>query len=353
MGEGRSEDLAQRAAEVRVVRGQIRIGRVLTECRHHRLDGDKEPDDTDTGERTTRDPSSLGESEPESEADHRDGGVLARGQRENRGQCKEQPVATLGRPHRGQEQGHGESRRVKVADVDALERRIEQVEQRDRSGGAGADPGAREQEQRHRTKRQRHRLQHEQEGRPREDQRQRRQRIEDGAEVIAPRVPAQDRVVGLLAARKLPHALCVLAEVERMGPECVVTPDGDEAEDERVRHDADGHRSLGSDGWRSRRAQGRAGSDEDDQADQHVLGTQAGQRARRPRRTEQHEARSEEGDARGEHQVERADAGAPGHRASAGIRRQRWRSPRRATRGGAPSSTHRLRAGRCWSRAPT
>jgi hypothetical protein len=230
-----------------------------------------------------REPAAARQREPNGEADHGDGGVLAaRERRHQRHRAPTVPFRVEGGGGRD-DQRDREGRGVDVAHVDALERGIDQVEQRE--GGRGRIPHAspRIREHGETAGTQDHRLRDEQRERPRHDPLERREKVQDQAEVIAPHVHLVGRHVRrdlrqhrAVPVSDVPHDLHELAEVEGVRAERQVASDNDEAHQDKVDGDAHGHGAAGVDARQHDRRHERADGDHDGRGHEEVL--RAGER---------------------------------------------------------------------------
>jgi hypothetical protein len=118
---------------------------------------------------------------------------------------------------------------VKVAHVDALERRIQKIQKgEDRGGALVAQPERRDAEHGQGAQRERGRLEHEQRARSGDNEEERHEEIHDRREVVAPRVHLRQADVGAGAAGEVPGQLDVVAEVERMRAQRQVSRQRDE-----------------------------------------------------------------------------------------------------------------------------
>ena len=218
-------------------------------------------------------PAASRDREPYPETDDGDRGVFAA--RERRHQCRAAPPVPLGveRERSGDQQRNREGLWVDVADVDPVERRIDQQEQREAAGDRGRpEAPPRVAEHREAAGGEDEGLRQEQGGGTGYQPAQRRQRIEHRREMIAPRVHRRERDIRPVARRDAPDDLDVVAEVEGVGLQGEMARDDDESHRHGVDECPDDGRAQRRDRGDGQRRDQRSQRDERREDHHQILG---------------------------------------------------------------------------------
>ena len=265
---------------------QVRV-RLGPEERQHILEIERQQQHARDGDHRAEPPAAARDREPDPEADHHDHGVLAAGQGQRERDRAPRVAASIERERRGDDQGDRERLGMDVADVDPVERRIDQEEQREAAGGRHrAEPARRVSKHRQAARRQHEGLHDEQSDRPRRDAAERHHEIEHGREVIAPGVHRRERHVRAAAGGDTPDDLHVIAEIEGVGPQRQVPGDHDEPHHEGVNDGAQDRHRRGRHRGQPERSRQRAERHDHGKRDDELVGagervTGDGQRAPR------------------------------------------------------------------------
>ena len=176
--------------------------RAAAEVRHDPGEIDEEDEDARGGERDAEGPAPACEREPDGEADDGDRGILPASERQH--QSERAPRVAAGvEGGRGPHDGRDRKRlRVDVADVDSVERRVDEVQQREgrrrpRSVRTQTPRGVAEDGDR--AGAEDRRLSENERGPAGDEPAERDQQVEDRREVVAPGVHGRQRHVGAVA----------------------------------------------------------------------------------------------------------------------------------------------------------
>jgi hypothetical protein len=272
--------------------------RLAAEKGHHVSEVDGQQEHACDSERRAEPPASARDGEPDREADHRHGGVLAAGQRQHQRDGAPRVAAGVERERRDHDQGNRERLRVDVAEVDAVQRRVDQKEQREGAGGrARAEPAGRVAEHGEPARAEHQGLGDDQPDRAGRDPEERHQQIEHGREMVAPGAHRRKRHVCAAAGGQAPDGLDVVAEVQSVGPERQVSRDYDEPHHQHVAEHTDQRGSRGRHRGESKRGYQRPQRHDHREAVDEIVGPRerpAGERD--ATRAEHHE--QEQSDAR-------------------------------------------------------
>ncbi len=237
------DDLGHRAAEVRVA-PEVRIG-LTPEVRdepprvHHE---DREP--SQRGDRTPE-PAPLGHGQPEPEAHHGDGRILARGEDEEHGRHVPPRPPCLDEVDGGEKERDGEGGRVEVAHVDPVERGMDQVEHGEHCCRLFiAQPPRGDAEDGEGAQAQRDRLGDKENARAGSDPEDGNEQVHDRREVVTPRVHLGQADPWPGASGEVPRELDIVGEVEGVGPERPVPGERDQGKVDGIDGHADGHHAA-------------------------------------------------------------------------------------------------------------
>jgi len=208
---------------------QVRI-RLAAEVRDHIFQVDRQQQHARHGQQRAEPPPPPRDGEPDAEADDGDGGVLAAGQGQPQRDGAPRVAAGIERERGRDDQRDRERLRMNVAQVDAVERRVHDKEERERGGGGDrAEPPLGAAVRGEGARRQHQGLHDQQADRARRRPAERRQEIEHGREVIAPGVHRRKGDVGAVAGREAPDELHVVAQIEGVGPDRQMPCDDDDS----------------------------------------------------------------------------------------------------------------------------
>ena len=170
-----------------------------------------------------------------------------------------------------------------VAHVDPVQRRIDEVHERE-AGGQPVVPEAVAREAVHREAAggEDRRLREQQPRPHRRKPAERNQQIEDRREVIAPGVHRRQRHAGRQPVSDRPHHLHVVAEIERVREQRAVSGHGDESHRQRVDGDAGDDDTAGSHGRPAQRRHRGAGRRYHDQREEDILRPREAEARERP-----------------------------------------------------------------------
>ena len=303
----RHEDVPQRGTEVPVP-VQVRV-RAPAEVRHDPRDVRKQDGDGERRKEPPGEPAPAREREQDPEAHHRDGAVLAAPEGQRQGRRAPAVAPRVERQRGGDHQRDRERLGVDVAQVDAVERRVDEVQQCQADGGllgagARAEAPRGQAVERDRSTGEDQRLRDHERGPAGCPPTERRQQVEHRREVVAPGVHRRQRDVRPVARGDRPDDLHVVAEVEGVGAERQVPRHDDEPHRQRVDGDTDRH---GASRPHRRQRHGRHEEPERDEADQQqdeILGARQREPADDP--APRHEDRHAQADDRARHHLERA-----------------------------------------------
>ena len=160
-----------------------------------------------------------------------------------------------------------------VADVDPVERRVEQIQKPKRGcGGRGAESPRRVAEDEERAGPENHRLGDQEHRGPRHDPHERREQIEHERQVLSPEVHGGQGRVRAVARGDAPDHLQVLPEVQRVGAKGEVSGEHDESHHDGIAKDTRGHRSRARRGGPRERRQEAAQRHDRRQEHDEILG---------------------------------------------------------------------------------
>src|SRR5438034_9511259 len=192
--------------------------RAAAEVWHDPREIDEENEDARGEYRDAEGPAPARQREPETEADDGDRGVLPAPEREQERERAPSVAPGVERRRSPHKEGDRKRLRVDVPDVDAVERRVDEVQEREgRRRPCGVahrleTPGGVD-EDRHRAGAEDDRLRENECASARGQTPEWGEEVEDGRKVVAPGVHGRKRHVGAVAVGDGPHDLDVVAEV--------------------------------------------------------------------------------------------------------------------------------------------
>ena len=208
---------------------------------------------------------------------------------------------------------------MNVANIDAVERRIHQVQDGERGGDPRVEAGTCVRVHGDRARREQHRLREQQGDRTRPQPGERREGVEDRLEVVGPATHAlggdEHRDLcehGTTAVDDVPQHLHGLAEIEGVAAQRDVASHDDGSHREQISEDGDAHHAPRSHRGDPIWGQERASPHDDGEGDDEVLGARQGEATHRAAARHEHDdrrGRNRHGDA-----VERAHRVAHGGR---------------------------------------
>ena len=237
MRDGRGQDLLERPPQLPVA-AEMPV-RTAPPVRHEPVDVHHQEPDACEGDGAAEEPLPSREREPHAKADDRDRGVFPppRGERQRHG-APAVPAAVK-RVRRADEQRDREGLGMDVPDVDAVQRRVEEVQEREARGQSLVlEALPREREDGEAARGQDQRLPEQQRERAGDEPGDRDEEVEHGREVIAPGVHLGQTHPGAAPLPDAPDDLDVIAEIERVGLKRHVPRHRDEREAQRVGEDA-------------------------------------------------------------------------------------------------------------------
>jgi len=227
-------------AEIGVALDEVRIG-LAAEVRHEHVHVEPQQQHAEDRHRDADRPSAACQGQPHAEADAGDRHVLAAGERGHHRHRRPRRAPGVHRPRGGDDQRDRKGRWMDVADIDAVKRRVQQIEDGKSRGGARiAEPARGEAGHGDGAGRKDRRLGQQERDRPRRQPPQRDEQIKDGREMIAPGMHRRQRDPRAMAVGQIPHDLDVVAEVEGVSAQRDVARDHDHAHEEDVDGDAAG-----------------------------------------------------------------------------------------------------------------